>query len=231
MQMDRWNEKTTELKAAERSITRRTLLASAGAASLAAAATSFLGGSQALAGVTDHVYGPSGLKREMGPGDCVMVATIAELRADTAPAAAVHFVNDPGREGHFLYDSTDSTTSDDDGTVLVSISGKRYKRIRETEWVNVKWFGAQGDGMTDDSNAIQAANDAAALKQAFLYFPSGVYRAAQLSPSVSWYSYEQAVIRSNAPVVLSTFHGDFVKVNGKSGLVFEGLTFDGNVSA
>lgn len=221
----------TDLHTTDRPITRRTLLASAGVASLAAAATGFLGGSQVLAGVPEHVYGASGLTKTMGPDDCVMVATIAELRADTAPDAAVHFVNDPGRAGHFQYDSTDSTTSDDDGTVIVSVSGKRYKRIRETEWINVKWFGARGDGSTDDSTAIQAANDAADTVQAALYFPSGTYRAAQLSPSVSWYSYEQAVIRSNASVVLSTFHGDFVKVNGKNGLVFEGLTFDGNVSA
>ncbi len=51
-----------------------------------------------------------------------------------------------------------------------------------TSKVNVRWFGAKGDGVTDDSAAIQAALNAAAdltNASSTLYFPAGKYRIAQ----------------------------------------------------
>lgn len=48
--------------------------------------------------------------------------------------------------------------------------------------VDVRQFGARGDGVTDDSQAIQAAV-AALRSKGTLLFPSGVYRFAQLHPS------------------------------------------------
>jgi len=41
--------------------------------------------------------------------------------------------------------------------------------------VNVKWFGAKGDGSTDDTDAIQAAIDYATTIGATVYFPVGIY--------------------------------------------------------
>lgn len=43
------------------------------------------------------------------------------------------------------------------------------------ETVNVKYFGAIGDGVADDTTAIGNAIDMAILKRKKLYFPSGVY--------------------------------------------------------
>jgi hypothetical protein len=51
-----------------------------------------------------------------------------------------------------------------------------------TSKVNVRWFGATGNGVTDDSAAIQAALNAAAdftNASSTLYFPAGKYRIAQ----------------------------------------------------
>jgi len=58
------------------------------------------------------------------------------------------------------------------GAVATNVQAK----LRET--VSVKDFGAVGDGLTDDTAAIQAALDAAANRQvpAVVYLPSGAYR-------------------------------------------------------
>jgi hypothetical protein len=42
-------------------------------------------------------------------------------------------------------------------------------------WVSVKNFGAKGDGVTDDTAAIQAATNYAVANNVPLYAPKGVY--------------------------------------------------------
>lgn len=79
--------------------------------------------------------------------------------------------------GMFYYDASDSTTADDDGITIVTTSGgKRWKRFVK-DAVSVTWFGATGDGATDDSDAIQAAFDyVEAQGSGNLFFPPGSYR-------------------------------------------------------
>lgn len=50
----------------------------------------------------------------------------------------------------------------------------RYLEDRLAEWVNVKDFGAKGDGSTDDTAAIQAAIDS--ITEGVVHFPAGDYK-------------------------------------------------------
>jgi len=64
------------------------------------------------------------------------------------------------------------------------------------EVVSVKDFGAVGDGVTDDSAAIQAANDSGAET---IYFPPGDYKASDLAMTTSWLMDGEAWIVYNDP--------------------------------
>ncbi|MCU6708924.1 tail fiber domain-containing protein [Paenibacillus sp. J5C_2022] len=108
----------------------------------------------------------------------LVTTTIEELRTISEPDEhTFYFVVDAGQEGVFYYDSADTASEDNTGTVLVSISGKRFKRVYDGA-VRVDWFGAQGDGVADDTQAIIAADNEAdggivLLTKAYVYSQSG----------------------------------------------------------
>lgn len=56
--------------------------------------------------------------------------------------------------GFFIYDATDTTSTDDGGTVIVTIGGQRWKRKGDPAEFNVTHFGAVMDGVTDDMPAV-----------------------------------------------------------------------------
>lgn len=58
-----------------------------------------------------------------------------------------------------------------DGIVFINSGGKFYKRVFDNK-INVKWYGAKGDGDSDDSQAFQKA-----LKTGLsIYVPAGTYK-------------------------------------------------------
>jgi hypothetical protein len=80
--------------------------------------------------------------------------TVAGIRALTGPdAGAVYQTTDFGG-GQWYYDTADTTSLDNTGTILVSADGSRFKRIYQ-EALSPIWFGAKGDGTTNDTAAIQ----------------------------------------------------------------------------
>ena len=113
------------------------------------------------------------------------LANYSNLRAYAGAATQVR-ITDPGIAGFFYYDAADTTSADNGGTIIVSLNGKRWKRVY-SDAVNVKWFGAAGDGIADDTNAIQAAINYCKEKltgvlgtnnggQATLFFSQGMYK-------------------------------------------------------
>lgn len=154
-------------------LSRRKLLASFGAAGAAFVAAGAL---PAAAGqsVAQSVYGPGTL--DCGP--CVREATLAELRGTPdVTDGHVFFVTDDGCQGHFIYDPGDTTSSDDTGAVVVSSTGQRFKRTITDGVINVKWFGAKGDGVTNDAASIALAVSYAQSivsgeRKPTLYFPT-----------------------------------------------------------
>jgi len=104
--------------------------------------------------------------------------TIAELRAFTAQDVKLNknvYVTDTDKEGEFVLDSTDTTSSDNLGTILVTNSGARYKR-RYSKELNVRWFGAVGDGSANDTNALSTAITLAINNSEVCVFNTGEYK-------------------------------------------------------
>lgn len=103
--------------------------------------------------------------------------TIAQIRAlsGTLPNNNL-YTTDLNQEGNWYYDSTDTTSADNTGTILVTSDGKRIKRIYDTNSINVKWFGAKGDGITNDVTILQSVIDYInSIGGGTMYAPVGTY--------------------------------------------------------
>lgn len=96
--------------------------------------------------------------------------TLAQLQANDGQKA---FVKSDGIAGDFRY-ATTSTATPNGGTIIASTNGGNWLRVYNGA-LNVKWFGAMGDGVTDDSTAI--TNWLAALSiTGSGYIPTGTYK-------------------------------------------------------
>jgi hypothetical protein len=82
--------------------------------------------------------------------ETLVLSTIAALQAYNAPTVEIpellsvisnYVAGDGG--GTFRYDSTDTTTADNGGTVIVDTAGRRWKR-QWSGYVQTKWWGSTG---------------------------------------------------------------------------------------
>lgn len=154
-------------------VSRRKLLAAAGLAAAAVVCGRTLAGAgQGGDAVFSAVYG------EATEEDCCCEqATISRLRTDASiNAQTLYWVTDPEREGWFYPDPSDTVSPDNTGTVLISEAGLRLKRYMPLQTLNAKWFGAAGDGVIDDTDAIQAALDAIPDEGGTVWISHGDYR-------------------------------------------------------
>lgn len=88
------------------------------------------------------------------------VGNYAALRAHTGSSTSVHVTGRAnifdGGGGSFSVIPGDSTTADNDITIIVDALGRRFMREKSGS-VNIRWAGAACDGVTDDTAAVQKA--------------------------------------------------------------------------
>ena len=117
------------------------------------------------------------------------VASIAALKALTPSAGDAvnvlgHYAAGDGGGGAWYYNGA-STATANGGTIVAPNAGDGRWLRAYSGAVNVRWFGAKGDGTTDDTAAIQAALDLVySAGGGTVFFPLGQY--ATTAPSVSY---------------------------------------------
>lgn len=87
--------------------------------------------------------------------------TLSVLRGNESPSVADnYYTTDFGKEGFWYYDPTDTTSTDNTGTILVSATGKRYKRVVDDNEILSSWFGWVSDGYsaTPTDNQVMMQN-------------------------------------------------------------------------
>ncbi len=131
-----------------------------------------------------------------------LVSSYVAIRALTASTTSTTLAFTTGRlatgdggMGWFRADPSDTTSSDNDGTILVAGDGMRWKRLF-TGNVNVRWFGA--NGTADDTVAIQNA-----LNVGDILVPPGTFNVdtLRLQDSTSGHYYGILVPASRSIVV------------------------------
>ncbi|KAE8756099.1 hypothetical protein FSO04_30820 [Paraburkholderia madseniana] len=81
-------------------------------------------------------------------------------------------------QGVYVLDADDSTSPDNDGTIIVAADGGRYK-LQIDGGVSLKRFGAKGDGSTDDTRAVLNWIAFVFATGITGYAPAGTYKVTQ----------------------------------------------------
>ena len=85
------------------------------------------------------------------------IRDVTDTRYNYLETRGYYTVNDGGGAKYYA-DLTDTTSADNGGSIIVGTSGIRWKLMHSAKKiVNVRQFGAKGDGTTDDTPAITNA--------------------------------------------------------------------------
>lgn len=126
------------------------------------------------------------------------VETVAALKAVVATQrfngqqveVSGYYTSGDGGGGMFQFNSASSAT-DNGGTVLAPTTGTgRWLRVYNAP-LNVKWFGAKGDGSTNDTAAIQATISAGTASGVQVFLPAATY---SVTPATSGTSEAGAIV-------------------------------------
>jgi len=128
----------------------------------------------------------------------------------------IYFTTDTAEKKFWRIDNYDISSLDDGEKVLINGVGQRFKPFVQ-DYVNAKWFGAKGDGVTDDKVAIQAAVDFAILyHMGEILFPAGTY-----------------MVSDTIEITITSFvtkGAITIKGVGKKSTIFKGITFNSFIS-
>ena len=137
--------------------------------------------------------------------------TISEIRAFTAQDVKLNrlvYVTDTDKEGRWYYDVSDTTSADNLGTILVTSSGARYKRVYDGE-IHAKWF-------KNDSDAIGAVRDRNAINNAVTFALNQTVIPAVVINKGTW------LVENNA-IFLTPALNKKVVVKGEDGAIIDFL--------
>jgi len=137
--------------------------------------------------------------------------TISQIRALSGVLPNNYlYTTDIGQEGNWYHDASDTTTSDNTGTVLVTADGKRVKRIYSGA-ANVSWYGVFPNLGTDFSsnivNILGLHNE--------IFFPEGSYT---ISISTAT-TFNNKILRGVKPSWNGTTITGGTKITGSIGVV------------
>lgn len=134
-------------------------------------------------------------------------------------------------DGHFLLDSSDTTSLDNDGTIVVDVKNRRWKRSFDGHH-QASWFGIVGDGVTVNTTKVNAAikyisEITIPHNGGVLEFDSGIYianiemksRVRLLGKGVN-----TTIIKSAANVAIPTLNAE----NTVAFFGWQDISFDGN---
>lgn len=171
--------------------------------------------------------------------------TVVDMAADASlqPGNVVHTegyyaVRDGGATRYRVYAGGTFPEADGGTVITLSASGSQAARIPDSDKINVVQYGAVGDGVVDDTDAIQnAINAVAVLGGGELLFPSengGVYRCnIRLLNGVSLRGINRAVTlkpATNSPVITLQSDTDVQRV-AISELTIDGTDTQGTFTA
>lgn len=137
--------------------------------------------------IESAIFGATGSK-------AIVVDNVAALKALTVASVddgqffltRGYYTDNDGGQGTYIYDAA-SSTADNGGTVIAPTSGVGRYLLQISFEANVKQFGAKGDGVADDTVAIQSAINSCEGKK--ITFPNGNYLVTDsLSITVNSYS-------------------------------------------
>jgi len=141
------------------------------------------------------------------------IDSIQALRdTPTSDAAAAHVRTPTGQSGVFVPMDADPFGRGDDGaTALQASDGTWWVRKKAASGgpINVKWYGAKGDGASNDTDSIQKAIDK--NPEGVVHFPKGVFVIEksidinQFGGAIKGEGPEESVITSESPVLIDCF--------------------------
>ena len=186
----------------------------------------------------------------------LVVNTVADLRALTVDVDDVTVTllgyYEPGDGGQGIFYWNEKETNADNGGTFIKCQNEKgcFVRLCEEQERNVKWFGAKGDGRTDDYNAIQSAIDSLPPNGGTVSLPGGNYVVSKTinigngNAADNWSTKQgialagngsgQGVHSSAVPttIIASAPVENVISVNGLiSGVTLKGLFISGNLKA